>query len=198
MVRAKVKGHLIRLNMFDDVKTTPTDEAWIEEKLRLLAQKGLVNFPKPSAPKPSRANGRWFKQFLKKNGAKGNKSVEFAPIEKKHKIILPRDYKDFVSIIGRKAFVDVSGIEGTKANVLQPARLDFKNFRRGKVDNLEGDDAKVDGVMFAEMDNGDCFVFDVSAKGSDYPVFWYRHEENTMEAFAADFAECIKRFAEKN
>ena len=64
--------------------------------------------------------------------------------------------------------------------------------------DLEGEDAEVDGVMFAETDFGDCFVFDVSAKGNDYPVFWYRHEENTMEAFAANFAECIKRFVQGN
>jgi hypothetical protein len=52
--------------------------------------------------------------------------------------------------------------------------------------------------MFASTDFGDCLVFDVSAKGGDYPVFWYDHEGNTMEPFAPNFAECIKRFAQKN
>ncbi|MBW8865468.1 MAG: SMI1/KNR4 family protein, partial [Verrucomicrobia bacterium] len=69
--------------------------------------------------------------------------------------------------------------------------------RRGKVPYLEGDEAKVDGVMFAAIDSGDCFVFNVSAKGGDYPVHFYNHEENSLTAYAPNFAECIKRFVEK-
>jgi hypothetical protein len=52
--------------------------------------------------------------------------------------------------------------------------------------------------MFADTDHGDCFVFDVSVKGGDYPVFWYDHESSSMEPFAENFAECIKRFAKRN
>jgi hypothetical protein len=65
------------------------------------------------------------------------------------------------------------------------------------VPDLEGEDAEIEGVMFAETDHGDVFVFDVSAKG-DWPVFWFRHEENTMEPFAPNFAGCIKRFVQGN
>jgi hypothetical protein len=89
-------------------------------------------------------------------------------------------------------------MEGSTTTVLPPQKLNFKNYRRGQVPHLEGEAAAVDGVMFAANDGGDCFVFDVSAKGDDYPVYWYRHEENTMEPFAPNFAECIKRFAQKN
>ena len=119
-------------------------------------------------------------------------------MEKKNKLTLPQDYKDFISTVGLKSFADVCDMEGSTTSILPSQELDFKGYRRGKVPYLEGDDAEVDGVMFAANDSGDCFVFDVSAKGSDYPVYWYRHEENTMEPFAPNFAECIKRFAQKN
>jgi hypothetical protein len=62
---------------------------------------------------------------------------------------------------------------------------------------IEGAQAEVDGVVFAEIDNGDCFVFDISSKASEYPVYWHRHEENDLEAFAPSFAECIKRLSDK-
>jgi hypothetical protein len=52
--------------------------------------------------------------------------------------------------------------------------------------------------MFAITEHGDCYVFDVTAKGSDYPVYCYDHERNALEPFAPNFAECIKRFVEKN
>ena len=126
------------------------------------------------------------------------RAVDFAPTEKKHKVKLPQDYKDFISIVGTKSFADVCDMEGSTTSVLLPQELDFNDYRRGKVADLEEDDAEVDGVMFAATDAGDCFVFDVSATGNDFPVFWYRHEENTMEPFAPNFAECIKRFAQKN
>jgi hypothetical protein len=54
------------------------------------------------------------------------------------------------------------------------------------------------GLADLETEHGDCFVFDVSAKGTDYPVFWFDHESNCMELFATGFAECIKRFALKS
>jgi len=196
--RAKVKGQLVRLWDFKDVKSSPEDEAWIEEKFRLLVEHNLVDTPKPATGKTGNAAQKWFKQYLKKNAAKGIQAADFAAVEKKNKLTLPQDYKDFISTVGTKSFADACDMEGSTTTVLPPLELDFKDYRRGKVPYLEGDDAEVDGVMFAANDSGDCFVFDVSAKGSDYPVFWYRHEENTMEAFAPNFAECIKRFAQKN
>ena len=194
--RAKVKGQLVRSGFFKNVKPTPEDEAWIEEKLKLLAEHGLVDEPKP-AGKSSPAQ-KWFKQFLKKNAAKKPKAVDCAAVEKKHKLTLPPDYRDFIATVGPKSFADVNDMEVSTTTILLPEQLDFKNYRRGKVPYLEGDDAEVDGVMFAANDGGDSFVFDVSAKGNDYPVYWYRHEENTMEPYAPNFAECIKRFVQKN
>ena len=89
-------------------------------------------------------------------------------------------------MVGPKSYKNVEDMEETLTTVLPPQELDFKDYRRGKVPDLEGEDAEVDGVMFAEMDNGDCFVFDVSVKGSDLSgvlVSW--HEENTMDICAA-------------
>jgi len=194
--RAKVKGQLVCSQSFKEINTSPEDETWIAEKLNLLAEHGLVDAPKPAAGKPVGAAQKWFKQFLKKN-AKKTKTVDFAAIEKKQKLVLPADYKEFIAIVGEKSFADVNDMEGSTTTVLPPAELDFKDYRRGKVPYLEGDEAKVDGVMFAAIDSGDCFVFDTSAKGGDYPVHFYSHEENTLTAYSPNFAECIKRFVEK-
>ncbi|MCP5522287.1 MAG: SMI1/KNR4 family protein [Verrucomicrobiales bacterium] len=194
--RAKVKGQLVRSYAFKEVQPSSEDEKWIEEKLRLLADKGLTGAVKPT----QKAGGiqSWFQQFLKRNATTGQKSVRFAAVEQKQSITLPQAYKDFISAVGSKSFADVCGMEGSTTTVLLPHRLDFKNYRRGMMPYLEGEQAEVDGVMFAEIDSGDCFVFDVSAKASDCSIYWYRHEENDLEPFAANFAECIKRFVQKN
>jgi hypothetical protein len=196
--RAKVKGRLVRLAYFSEVKPSPEDESWIQEKLRLLGENGLVDAPKAALGKSSGVAAKWFAQFLKRHAKKGIKAVDFGILEKKHKLTLPTDYKEFIANVGPKSFADVCDMEGSTTSIQPPQKLDFKNYRRGKVPHLEGDDAKVDGVMFATTDHGDCFVFDVSAKGSDFPVYWHRHEENTLEQFAPNFAGCVKRFAQKN
>lgn len=196
--RAKVKGQLVRSSSFKEVKPSSEDEAWIAEKLNLLAGHGLVDAPKPATGKIGNAAQKWLKQFMKKNATKESQTVDFAVIEKKHQLKLPQDYKDFIAIVGEKSFADVNDKEGSATTVLPPEKLDFNDYRRGKVPYLEGDDAEIDGVMFASTDFGDCLVFDVLAKDGDYPVFWYGHEENTMEPFAPNFAGCIKRFVLKN
>lgn len=196
LIRAKVKARMGRL--FKEVRPRQEDERWIQEKLILLAEHGLVEAPTFVVGKPSAAVQRWFRAFLKRNAAKRATAMHFTALEAKHKLTLPQDYKEFIAIVGPKSFADVCDMEGSTTTVLPPQELDFKDYRRGRVPNLEGEDAEVDGVMFAANDGGDCFVFDVSVKGGDYPVFWYRHEENTMEPFAPNFAECIKRFAQRS
>lgn len=196
--RAKVKGQLVRFLGFKEVKPTPDDEAWIEEKLTLLAKHGLAEMSKPTEGKASGAVQKWFRQFLKRNSKKGIKKVDFTAVEKKHKVTLPKNYKDFISTVGPRSFEDVIEAEGFTANVLPPAKLDFKDYRRGRVPDLDEEQSQIDGVMFASTDHGDAFVFEVSATGNDYPVFWHDHEQNTVEPFAPNFAECIKRFSQKN
>ena len=196
--RAKVKGQLVRSDYFKDLKPTPEDEEWIDDRLKLLAEHGLVDARKPAACKTSSVTQKWYEQFLKRNAKQGIKNADFAAVEKKHKLILPQDYKEFISTVGPKSFEDVNETEGFTANLLPPEKLDFKDYRRGKVPHLDEEQSQIDGVMFATTDHGDCFVFDVSAKGNDYPVFWYDHEQNSLEPFAPNFTECIKRFVQKN
>lgn len=197
--RAKVKGQLVRLLNFKDVKPTLQDETWIQEKLRLLAEQGLVEASGLAESKATHSTTqKWFKQFLKRKAKKRVQRVEFTTIERKQKLTLPKDYKDFVSTVGPMSFEDVMETEGFTASVVPPTKLDFKGYRRGRLRELDEEQSQIDGVMFAETEHGDAFVFDVSGQGSDYPVFWHDHEQNTLEPFAPNFAECIKRFAQKN
>lgn len=180
---------------FNKVHTSEDDELWIRDNLELLSKAGLTG----AAPTSNSSTAHpWFKAFLKRNTKKGLRTPDFTTVERKHKITLPQAYKEFVSAIGSKAFRNICGLQGYLTTVLLPQRLDFHDYRRGKVPFLEGEDARVDGVMFAFTNAGDCFVFDVAAKTKDYPVYWYRHEENTMEQFASNFAECIKRFSQRD
>lgn len=196
--RAKVKGQLVRLLNFKDAKPTPEDEAWIQGKLNLLVEHGLTEESGLTDRKTGSATQTWFRQFLKRNAKRRPQNYDLAAIEKKQKLALPKDYKDFVSMIGSMAFKDVMETLGFTARVLPPPKLAFKNYRRGCVPELDEEQSQIDGVMFAETEHGDAFVFDVSAKGDDYPVFWHDHEQNTLEPFAPNFAECIKRFSQKN
>lgn len=195
--RAKVRGQLVRLVCFKEVKPTPADAAWVEEKLKLLAGHGLVDGAKP-LEKTFSATKNWFKRFLKRNAKKGIRKAGFAAIEKRHKLTLPQDYKDFISVVGSKSFNGIMEIEGFTASVLIPSKLDFKCYRRGCVPDLDEEQSQIDGIMFATTDHGDAFVFDVSTRDTDYPVFWHDHEQNTLEPFAPNFSECVKRFANKN
>jgi hypothetical protein len=199
--KAKVKGQLVRaLNervpQLADVQPSADDLEWIEEKLRLLAKAGLVD-ARPAAPaKKSSGADKWFGEYLKNNAAKKPPDkIDFAAIEKKRKLTLPKEYKDFVSVIGPKAFKNVMEIDGFTARVLAPTKLDFKDYRRDKWDQL-GVESDVDGIAFAATDHGDVFVFDASKNG--HAIFWYDHEQNAVEPFAASFAECIKRFDQRN
>lgn len=196
--RAKVKGQLGRLLTFNDVKPSAEDLAWVEEKFKLLEANGLVATTATAAPKANSPALKWFKQYLKRKANPAAKPADFAAVEAKRKLTLPASYKEYISAVGSESFKNVNGLEVTFTTILPPAKLDFKNFRAGQVQYLEGDDAKVDGVMFASTDFGDCYVFDVSVKGDEYPIYWYRHEENTMEVYAPNFAECLKRFTQKN
>ena len=66
----------------------------------------------------------------------------------------------------------------------------------GEKSSAFGCGCEVDGIAFADTDHGDVFVFDAAdARGA---AFWYDHEQNAVEPFAASFAECIKRFEQRN
>jgi hypothetical protein len=195
--RAKVKGQLVRSYCFKEVQPSSEDETWIQEKLRLL------NAGSSSDLKHSSRNVRecqqWLKQFLQRNAAKKPTTVDFAAFEKKHKIKMPGTYKDFISAVGSKSFPDVGGLKGSRTTVLAPNKLDFEDYRRDQLARLIGAPTKIDGVLFARVNNGDGFVFDVaSPRTGEYSIHWYRHEENELELFASNFAACIKRFADQD
>ena len=203
--KAKVKGQLVRLLDFQDVKPSEADLAWIDEKLALLAEHGLVDAPAKKAAKGTKTGGvdgtaKWLAQYLKKNAAKKKSAaVDFSAIEKKNKVTLPQDYKDFIATVGEKEFEDVMQQEGFTAFVLPLKEIDFRGYRKGKMKDLLGDEESlaVDGVMFADTEHGDAFVFDLAQPDAagNYPVYWYDHEGNAMEPFAPTFAAAIKRFA---
>jgi hypothetical protein len=193
--RARVKGQLVRALDFKDVELSGEDVSWIEERLAQLRQNGLVGETKPAKNVGAQ---RWFRDYLKKNARQRRKPVNFDRVETKHHLALPQDYKNFILTVGPKSFRDVNETEGFRANVLPPERLNFKDYRRGKVPGLDEEESHIDGVMFASTEHGDCFLFDVSVKGNDYPVFWWDHEQNMLEPFAANFAECIQRFAQRD
>jgi Ni/Co efflux regulator RcnB len=207
--KAKVKGQLVRLLVFEDVKPTVEDLAWIDEKMALLAKHKLVDGAAATSGKAAKSKkpsdspvAKWFQQYLKKNAAKKQPAkIDIAAIEKKQKLALPQDYKDFIATVGPKSFEDVMEQEGFAANVLPPSKIDFRDFRRGKMKDQLGDEESlaVDGVMFADTDHGDAFVFDVSQRDAsgNYPIYWHDHEGNVLEPFAPNFAACIKRFATK-
>lgn len=215
--KAKVKGRLVVSYHFKDYVPTADDVAWVDEKMALLAKHGLVEAPagkkavgkakkgkskktavSAAEKKAAAAAAKWFQQYLKKNAKKKPAAVDFEAVEKKEKIKLPKSYKGFITKVGSKSFKDVNDMEGSTTKVLPPKQLDFRDYRAGALEDTDEESAAVDGVMFAATDHGDCFVFDISGKGSDYPVFYYNHELNSMEPWSKNFAECIKRFADRN
>lgn len=202
--RAKVKGQLVRYIRYKDVTPSPEDLAWIDEKLQLLARAGLTEAkavekpgakPAPKSGKGSAGGGAWFRGYLTKHAAKKPIKADFNAVEKKHKLTLPEDYKDFITTVGPKSFDDVMDEEGFTATVLPPAKLDFKSYRRAKWEKLSVE-SEVDGFAIAETEHGDVFVVDVADPGGT--VYWYDHEQNTVEPFADNFAACVQRFAKRN
>jgi hypothetical protein len=209
--KAKLKGQLIRYAGFDDVEASDEDRAWVDEKLHLLAEHGLVEGGKPAKGKPATSKpskgksakaDKWFEQFIEKHAAKKKPAkVDFDAIEKKYKVQLPQDYKDFITTVGPMSFEDVMEQEGFTASVLPPTELDFRHFRKGKMKGLvfDEDSLAIDGVFFAETEHGDGFVLDLEEQDAagNYAVYWYDHEGNSMESFAGSFAKCIQRFANR-
>jgi hypothetical protein len=193
--RAGLKG--LKNELGESRPLTPEEKAWVEEKLQLLAVKKLVELeekkPAPSARKMSPALARWFAAYLRKNASASPRRYNFGAIEKKHAVTLPSTYKEFISQVGEKEYVDVDGIDGFTARILAPTKFNFKSYRRGKLDAEEL--AELDCVLFAVTGHGDGFCFDVASPGPDYPVYHYQHELGMMELYARNFAECIKRFS---
>jgi hypothetical protein len=196
--RAKVRGQLVKVLEVEEVQAAPEDDTWIEEKLALLGEQGLVEAKSIAGKKTSPTVEAWFRSYLKSNSRRRGKPIDFPRIERKLKAKLPQNYKDFISAVGPKSFKHVNDTEGFTVHVLAPSNLDFRSYRRGRIRDLDEEQSQIDGVMFASTEHGDCFVFDISPRNTDYPVFWYDHEQNSLEPFAGSFAECMHRFSKRN
>lgn len=189
--KLKLRG-LVRCSGCKELPS-PSDLAWVEEKLRLLTSAGK------SKTKDGQADGgvkAWFSEYLKKHARSKAAVADFAAVERKQKLRLPESYKEFISKIGVKSFNDIDDEEGFCARILPPAKLDFDEFRKTAAEKKD-DDERMEGVAFATTDHGDAFCFDTSRKNTDYPVFKYNHELDDFEPYAENFAECIKRFASR-
>jgi len=169
------------------------DEAgWVKTQLKLLADHGIA----AHAPgMVSNDDSKWFKQYLKDHALEQQNTIDWKPLEKGLKFKLPKSYKDFVEKAGPCSFDDVDGQEGFTAYVLEPQDFDCQSYRRGRLDADDEETNSVDGVMFARSDHGDCFCFDVRKDRKEFEVFLYLHESNCFEAYAPDYAACVRRFA---
>jgi hypothetical protein len=128
---------------------------------------------------------------LQKKGKSKITVHDCAAVEKKHGVVLPKSYKEFITNVGSKSFNDIDGEEGFRATVLPPKKLVFEDCREEGADEEE----TFKGIMFAVTDHGDAFYFDTTRGKPDYEVRKHNHEVGSFEPYTKNFAECIKRFA---
>ena len=138
----------------------------------------------------------WLKQFVKEHKAKRKPAADAAAFEKKHKLKLPKSYKDFVKVVGSHKFDDVDGEEGFTATILLPSKINAKDFRHGNAKHSDG--ISVDAVMFATTGHGDAFCFALDPSQPEAEVLYYNHEYGWLEPYAANFAAGIRRFADSS
>jgi len=188
--KLKMRG-LVRSYGCKDLPS-PEDLAWVEEKLRDLQQSAE---PAPKSGKAATGAKKWFADYLKENARKNAKTQDFAAVERKQKLKLPETYKRFLASVGTKTFKDVDGEEGFCVHILPPAKLDFDEFRKTPSEKKDGDEERIEGVVFATTDHGDAFCFDIGRKNKDYPVYKYDHEIDDFEPYAGNFAESVRRFS---
>jgi hypothetical protein len=193
--RLKVVG--VQRSIAYKEKPSPADLQWVDRQIAALAGKGLAA---PPAVDAGAGAGQWFDQYLRKAAKKKPAAVDFEAFEMDHGVTLPASYKQFITAVGRKTFRDVDDEEGFDVTVLPPAKLELSGEWVIDAGDLDEESAQVKPLMFGRTDHGDCFVFDLAAKGVDkskgaeYPVLWYQHEMNMYEPYAPSFAACIKRF----
>jgi hypothetical protein len=127
---------------------------------------------------------------LRENASKKPPIADPKAWEQANKIVLPPDYKRFITTVGRKSFKNVDDEEGYSVRLLPLRQLNAQENRRGEIDG----ESEVDGLMFAVAINGDCFCFDLASAGPDYSVVHFLHEINSFEPYATSFVECLRRF----
>jgi hypothetical protein len=186
--RLKVKGLVRRLG-YDQEPPNDEEMAWVHSLHQRLATPGLAAVP--SAPK-STGIERWFRSYLKKHEKK-LAPVDFVAFESANQVLLPDAYKEFISTVGEQTYQNVDEEEGFMVHILAPENLRI-DLRKGSSLVLDEESQKVDGITFASTDHFDRFCFDASAE-PDYPVYHFNGETFLFEPYAANFKECIRRFA---
>lgn len=171
--------------------TAPDDaeQAWIDERLQTLGKAGVAQQPSGTI---SDDDAKWFRGYLKQNA----REVELKPdavkaAEKRLKAKLPKSYLEFLAKVGRVSFKGVDEQEGFDCKILPLAKLSWQS----EGDDNETDAAKI-GLTFATTDHGDVFCFAVQAGMKEYPVLFYKHEYDSFEPYADNFAACLRRFSE--
>jgi len=172
-------------------KPDADDLKWIDNMLTRLSEHGIqLNAPGTL----SKEDSRWFRAFLK--GQKQTASdFDFKAFEKKHRIRLPRSYKDFSSQLGERSFDNVDDESGNTVRVLRPDQLDLKNCRLGAFEATDEDSERADGIMFARTNYGDGYCFDLTATEKEPTVLLYRHEGFYYEPYTDNFASFLRRIA---
>lgn len=177
-------------------KQTPTksDLARVDEQVEKLTALGLATPPPAGDPAKLR---RWFRSYLKKHATEQRPAPDFAALEARLGKPLPDSFKAFLSKVGPTTFPDLDEEEGADVRIygLEDLEDDCHGLRLGRTEFEDEESAAVDGLEFAGTIFGDAFCFDLAAAGPDYPVYHYQHEINLFEPYAANFEECLKRFA---
>lgn len=168
------------------------ESEWINEQLVILERRGI---PLQPADTVSDEDAKWLRVYIKRHASKAPLAIDLKSLEKRFRFKLPKSYVDFVRKVGAIVFDSVDEKVGARIQVLLPKNLDAESYRVGVLDSEDEATNAVDGVMFAHEEHGDCFCFDVKKGKKEFRIFQYKHEYNMFEAFADNFAACIRRFA---
>lgn len=139
-------------------KPTADDRIWMDRSIEVLKDAGI---PSHAQETDSPEDQAWFRQFLKQHDGENPVKFETSAIEKRLKVKLPKSYLDFMAKVGPMTFHDVDSEEGTVVKILPPQKLDASIYRKGQLRAEDAESNLVDGVMFAEIEHGDVYCFDV-------------------------------------
>ena len=165
------------------------EEAWVQVQLQLLDENGV---PSHAPGTVSNEDLKWYRRYLRENALAEKRSHDWKSIEKRLGFKLPKSYRDFLDKVGSRSFDDLDGQPGFTARILSPEDLDENPLSASEADE---EDAGIHAIVFATTDHGDCFCFDARRDLKEFEVLLYLHEMESFEAYASNFAACIRRFA---
>jgi hypothetical protein len=179
-------------SLYYDKPITPdsADLQWVNEKIASLPPEFLQ--PQPSSSKVSHT---WFDKHVSSGKSKLKSPLVFSQPESRWNFALPESYKAYITKRAGHVYKDVDEQEGFNVSIYTPDQLET-------LISFEPNEAfGPDPIFIAFCDNGhgDQFVFHVNTKpkNTEYPIYYYDHETNSLEHYANTFPECIKQFAGK-